>query len=279
MDRCAIFVDAEYLYKREGEQHSENRGRGDVQLYCLGANEFLADLAKHNCGLNPLRTYWYDTDCHDEASPAQQQIATLPNMKLRLLENGAATNPSEFVRAAIKRDLLTLAENRAIREAFLLSDDENLRDCVATAQDLGVRVALMNIEDSEEGPSCVDSLKAEVDEVISLSQDDLLRFMRRSQSPEDAGSDSYDPLESVSKAASTFADEWLNTASDEEFDALCDQRPRIPESLDGDLLYAVERVLGGTLRGQDRLRRTVRQAFWNRIDEEIGDWPPDRSGP
>ena len=114
--------------------------------------------------------------------------------------------------------------------------------------------------------------------MIKLTKDDLSRFIRRRRAPDDAASDTYDPVDSVAAAATEFAESWLYRASDDEFDALLDQRPRIPESLDGDLLYAVENVIGGSLRGQDRLRRAVRQAFWSRIDQEVQDWPPDPEG-
>ncbi|MCY4067689.1 MAG: NYN domain-containing protein [Acidimicrobiaceae bacterium] len=276
MGNSAIFVDAEYLYAEGGRLCCKSFERDDVLLYGLGANEFLSGLATRVCGHKPLRTYWYDNANQGEATPAQMQLAVLPNMKLRL-QTGSADSCSS-ISSAIRRDMLTLAENQAICDAFLLSGDENLVNCVAEAQDLGLRVTLVKIKDHEE-PSCVTgSLRTEVDEVLSLDHEDLSRFIRRRLSPDDTASDAYDPLESVSMAAAQFADNWLNTAPDDEFDALYDQRPRIPESLDSDLLYAVEHVLGGSLRGQDRLRRAVRQAFWERIDQEVGDWPPIKQG-
>ena len=45
--------------------------------------------------------------------------------------------------------------------------------------------------------------------------------------------DAYDPVDSVAVAATEFAESWLDRASDDEFDALLDQRPRIPESWTG----------------------------------------------
>ena len=124
------------------------------------------------------------------------------------------------------------------------------------------------MEDRRDGP---EMLANEADEVVKLTKDDLSRFIRRRRAPDDAATDTYDPVDSVAAAATEFAESWLYRATDEEFDALLDHRPRIPESLDGDLLYAVENVVGGSLRGQDRLRRAVRQAFWNRIDLEVED--------
>lgn len=286
MDRYAIFVDAEYLYAEGGMLCCNSPERQEILLYGLGANDFLVGLATDACDLRrgdrafpgpavqPLRTYWYDTSNDGVPTSAQQLVAALPNMKLRL-ERIAPREQQTPISAAIRRDLTTLALQRAICDAFLLSADEDLIESVREVQDLGLRVTLINIASRDEHREPTASLANEADEVIKLTKDDLSRFIRRRRAPDDAASDAYDPVDSVAAAAAEFAESWLYRASDDDFDALLDQRPRIPESLDGDLLYAVENVVGGSLRGQDRLRRAVRQAFWNRVDQEVQDWPAD----
>ena len=270
MDRYAIFVDVEYLYAEGGMLCCNSPERQEILLYGLGANDFLVGLATDACDLQPLRTYWYDTSADGVPTSAQQLVATLPNMKLRL-ERSAPREQQTPLSAAIRRDLTTLARQRAICDVFLLSADEDLIESVREVQDLGLRVTLINIASRDERREPTVSLTNEADEVVKLTKDDLSRFIRRRRAPDDAASDAYDPVDSVAVAAAEFAESWLDRASDDEFDALLDQRPRIPESLDGDLLYAVENVIGGSLRGQDRLRRAVRQAFWNRIDQEVQD--------
>ena len=270
MDRYAIFVDAEYLYAEGGMLCCNSPERQEILLYGLGANDFLVGLATDACDLQPLRTYWYDTSADGVPTSAQQLVATLPNMKLRL-ERSAPREQQTPLSAAIRRDLTTLARQRAICDAFLLSADEDLIESVREVQNLGLRVTLINIASRDERREPTVSLTNEADEVVKLTKDDLSRFIRRRRAPDDAASDAYDPVDSVAAAATEFAESWLYRAGDDEFDALLDQRPRIPESLDGDLLYAVENVIGGSLRGQDRLRRAVRQAFWNRIDQEVQD--------
>ena len=270
MDRYAIFVDVEYLYAEGGMLCCNSPERQEILLYGLGANDFLVGLATDACDLQPLRTYWYDTSADGVPTSAQQLVATLPNMKLRL-ERSAPREQQTPLSAAIRRDLTTLARQRAICDVFLLSADEDLIESVREVQDLGLRVTLINIASRDERREPTVSLTNEADEVVKLTKDDLSRFIRRRRAPDDAASDAYDPVDSVAVAATEFAESWLDRASDDEFDALLDQRPRIPESLDGDLLYAVENVIGGSLRGQDRLRRAVRQAFWNRIDQEVQD--------
>ena len=274
MDRYAIFVDVEYLYAEGGMLCCNSPERQEILLYGLGANDFLVGLATDACDLQPLRTYWYDTSADGVPTSAQQLVATLPNMKLRL-ERSAPREQQTPLSAAIRRDLTTLARQRAICDVFLLSADEDLIESVREVQDLGLRVTLINIASRDERRDPTASLANEADQMIKLTKDDLSRFIRRRRAPDDAASDAYDPVDSVAAAATEFAESWLYRASDDDFDALLDQRPRIPESLDGDLLYAVENVIGGSLRGQDRLRRAVRQAFWNRIDREVQDWPAD----
>ena len=273
MDRFAIFVDAEYLYAEGGLLCCNSPDRQEILLYGPGANEFLSGLASDVSDLQQLRTYWYDVSHDGAPTAAQQLVATLPNMKLRL-QHGPRRQSSP-VSDAIRRDLTTLARNRAVSDAFLLSADDDLVDCVGEAQDNGLRVTLLAITSRDPRGDRPSRLANEADYVVKLTKDDLSRFIRRRRAPDDAASDTYDPVDSVGAAATEFAESWLYRASDDEFDALLDQRPRIPESLDGDLLYAVENVIGGSLRGQDRLRRAVRQAFWNRIDREVQDWPPE----
>ena len=270
MDRYAIFVDAEYLYAEGGLLCCNSPDRQQILLYGLGANDFLVGLAADVCGLGPLRTYWYDSSGDGVPTSAQQMIASLPNMKLRL-ENYGGRGERSLVSSAIQRDLTTLARARAICDAFLLSADTELVDSVREVQDLGIRVILINVASRDERRDRPGVLANEADEVVKLTKDDLSRFIRRRRAPDDAASDTYDPVDSVAAAATEFAESWLYRASDEEFDILLDHRPRIPESLDGDLLYAVENVVGGSLRGQDRLRRAVRQAFWNRVDLDVED--------
>ncbi len=268
MDRYAIFVDAEYLYEQGGLLCCNSSDRREILLYGLGANDFLLGLADDVCGLRPLRTYWYDSSSDGVPTSAQELIATLPNMKLRL-ETATAQDRQFQISAAIQRDLVRLSKERAICDAFLLAGDGQLVPSVRQVQDLGVRVTLINVASPQGQSGKPAALVYEADELVKLTKEDLSRFIRRRQGPEEEASGTYDPVDSVAAAATAFADSWLYRASDAEFDALLDYRPRIPESLDGDLLFSVENVVGGSLRGQDRLRRAVRQAFWNRIDEEV----------
>ena len=126
MDRCGIFIDAGYLFAAGGQLCGYGPARGDVELDSLIASEFFAKLASESCGLPLLRTYWYDGAKDGIPTADHQRIAALPNLKLRLGRINAR-NQQKGVDALIYRDLTTLARERAISDAFLLTGDEDLR--------------------------------------------------------------------------------------------------------------------------------------------------------
>jgi hypothetical protein len=119
MDRCSIFIDAGYLFAAGGELCCGTRGRRSLQLDSASFNRWLAARAAEKCGLQPLRTYWYDGARNGIATRSQQEIAALPNVKLRL-GRLSAKNEQKGVDALIYRDLMTLARERAIAEAWVL---------------------------------------------------------------------------------------------------------------------------------------------------------------
>ena len=144
MDRCAVFVDAGYLYAEGGKLTGHGPSRRHVRLDASGANQFLVDLAVTACRLPVLRTYWYDGARDGIPTAEHQAISDLPNVKLRLGRLNRR-NQQKGVDALIYHDLMTLARERAISDAFLLSGDEDLREGVRAAQEIGVRVTLIGI--------------------------------------------------------------------------------------------------------------------------------------
>ncbi|MGH3773836.1 MAG: hypothetical protein ACRDRW_21010 [Pseudonocardiaceae bacterium] len=89
MDRCAVLVDADYLYAEGGK------------LCCR--------------------------------TPARARSALQPSLAVELLHKVAL----ETTQLPDYRDLITLAQHRAISDAVLLSGDEDLREGVRAAQDYG----------------------------------------------------------------------------------------------------------------------------------------------
>jgi len=264
MDRCGIFIDAGYLFAAGGQLCGFGTARGNVQIDGQKASEFFAKLARESCGLKPLRTYWYDGAKEGIPTTDHQRIAALPNVKLRLGRINAQ-NQQKGVDALIYRDLITLARERAISDAFLLAGDEDLREGVKAAQDMGVRVTLIGIETSEGGRNQSRELQYEADEIVQLDTTQLSGFVSGRPSVPDGSGSSGDPTSSVADAAAEFAERWAHEATREEIDSLLAGYPRIPGHLDPNLLAHVENTISASLRQRESLRHTARESFWNRI--------------
>lgn len=259
-------MDAGYLFAAGGELCCGTRARNRLQLDAAATNRLLTDLATARCKLPVLRTYWYDGARDGIPSTAQQVVASLPNVKLRL-GRLSAKNQQKGVDALIYRDLMTLAQERAICEAFLLSGDEDLREGVRAAQDQGVRVTLIGIDPVSQDYNQSRDLVHEADEVVRLDRRRLAALFslaKPTASPVAAatGGPSSPDLGDLGRE---FASQWLGRATDTELASLKAQSPRIPKTLDVELLRFSEQALSTSLRGSDEQHRLLRRSFWGAI--------------
>lgn len=270
MDRFAVFVDAGYLYAEGGKLCCYTPERKSIRLHSSEANKFLMSLAKQACRLSPLRTYWYDGAKDGVPTKEQQLIAALPNVKLRLGRINAE-NQQKGVDALIYRDLMTLAHEQAISEAYLLAGDEDLREGVRAAQDIGVRVTLIGVASRSSARNQSKELVNEADETIMLTKQDLADFIEPRRAPGRRAAVQADLITEVSEAADRYAQQWLDRAAGKEHESLRASQPAIPNTLDVSLLIAVEAEIDGSLRGREDLRRAARRAFWERIGQGAPD--------
>lgn len=177
MDRAAVFVDAGYLFA-EGSRlvASEKLPRGELHLDHDAVLKLLAVQTRELTGLPLLRVYWYD-GATTRPSPQQLALAYQPSVKLRLGfvdEQGQ----QQGVDALIVTDLLTLAKNRAIADAVLLTGDDDVRAGVEQAQEFGVRVHLLGIAPSRENQAGL--LVQAADGVRELTEGEVRSFLTRS---------------------------------------------------------------------------------------------------
>lgn len=268
MDRSTIMVDAGYLYAASGQLVAGSKARDRFQLDAGKAVDSLTDMASRITSVPPLRTYWYDGARRGIPTVEQQRIAALPRVKLRLGRLNWQ-NQQKGVDALIYRDLLTLARERSVCEAFLVSGDEDLREAVASAQDLGVRVHLIGIP-SIRGSNRSEELTWEVDEVHVLDHSMVERFVeplaeRPSSEPTDTTIDEPSTEQRVAEAAADFGRAWREAALPDELDTLRAHYPRIPGTLDRELLTAVEQSVALRLRRNEPQRQAARTAFWDAI--------------
>lgn len=265
MDRSAVFVDAGYVFAEGGKLCCGTSQRRLLIVDPAGLADLLCTLATDRSGLPVLRTYWYDGAKSGVATTSQQLIGALPNVKLRLGRLNAQMQ-QKGVDSLIYRDLMTLARERAVSDAYLLSGDEDLREGVRSAQDMGVRVTLIGIAPSFQPFNQSRDLVHEADEVVVLDKSDMAPVIRqRTTPPMTTAFSSAEPLSEARQGAAAFALQWAAMATSVELAAVNADKPRIPKLLDVDLADAVEHRLGASLRGHEALRRAARRAFWDSL--------------
>lgn len=265
MDRAAIFVDAGYVFAAGGELCCGTRARSQLHLEAAKFNKLLCDVASA-CGLPVLRTYWYDGAKNGVPTNSQQSIAALPNVKLRLGRLNSQ-NQQKGVDALIYRDLMTLARERAIAEAFVVSGDADLREGVHAAQDQGVRVTVVGIKPAKsKSHNQSRDLLNEADVVQQLGSGELSGLITLIPQPSpQVSSNQGGATSTIEQEAFVFAQQWMSAASAGDIAALQAQRPKIPSTLDGDLLRHVEQSCGLSVRNDDKLRRRIRHSFWKEV--------------
>ena len=125
--------------------------RAEIACDYPGLTQSLFSVVAEHSRLPVLRIYWYNaaerrgacqgSPC-DSATPERQAEARrLVGRHNRLEQKG--------VDSLIVRDLMTLARERAITTAYLIAGDDDIREGVAAAQDMGVRVVLVGVPGDE----------------------------------------------------------------------------------------------------------------------------------
>jgi hypothetical protein len=173
LDRTAIFVDAGYVFASGSKLVlGERQARSHVHLDHERVLELLVRLASELTQLPLLRVYWYD-GASTGPSPTHVALAYRPNLKLRL--GLVDEQGQQGVDELLAHDLVTLARNRAIAAALLLSGDDDLRPAVEEAQQLGVRVHLLGVSPARENQAA--ALVQAADTVRELSDSEVRSFL------------------------------------------------------------------------------------------------------
>lgn len=280
MGRSVLMVDAGYLFAQGGRAAHGTRTRNLLSIDARGFLTTLTEMVVNHSGLPLLRTYWYDGARNGIPTKDQLEIAELPYLKLRLGRLNSR-NQQKGVDSLVYRDLMTLASERSIAQAYLLSGDDDLREGVLFAQDRGVRVILLGIADRQ-GDRCQSrELQYEVDEVVSLDNALISRSIRIAGQPHKAPLFTANQANqnTVAETSSKFAGEWHKDATEDARLALIEEFPRIPMTLDSELIRECERALGFSLRSKNQkyLRELARHAFWQTI-KKLDIWEDDSDG-
>jgi hypothetical protein len=178
-------------------------------------------------------------------------------VKLRL--GRISHHEQKGVDALLILDLTTLARERAIASALVISGDEDIREGVALAQSLGVHVTLGAVELPEGRASQATTLVQEADEQIFLEVSFLSRCVKvhEPDRPPNGG-------ESPRDYGSTFGAGYADTLSDDELRSLQREAPEMPAAVAAQLFRDAEQVFG-PLRGRADVRRELRAGFWDHV--------------
>jgi len=267
-DRSAIFIDAGYLLAAAGKLCC---GTSDRSKFVCDHKRLTAELAdwarEHSGGMSSLRTYWYDGAKNGVPTPEHEKIGGLAYVKVRL--GRIHSGQQKGVDALIYRDLMTLARERAIARAYLLSGDEDLREGVVAAQDMGVQVILIGIPTSQRSNQSA-ALVREADEHVVLAREHWNPYFASTIAGVTPASPTTSATPATPEAARAagraFASAWLPTASPEALSALLRDEPKIPGQLDYNLVVDAEKSMG-SLREHQELKHELRAGFWAVIGE------------
>jgi hypothetical protein len=167
VDRCALFVDAGYVLGDGAMAVHGTRNRDSVSWDYSGVVQVLSNVARDRTGLPLLRCYWYEATVEGRRTPDHETLADLPGVKLRL--GRMRPGRREGVESEIHRDLATLARNRAISDALVVSAEEDLAQVISDVQDLGIRVILAHIPVNGAW-ALPAALRQECDDVVEISE-------------------------------------------------------------------------------------------------------------
>jgi hypothetical protein len=170
VDRCALFVDAGYVLGDGAMAVHGTRNRDSVSWDYSRVLQVLSNVARDRTGLPLLRCYWYEATVEGRRTTEHETLADLPGVKLRL--GRMRPGRREGVESEIHRDLTTLARNRAISDALVVSADEDLAQVISDVQDLGIRVILAHIPGNASWTIAA-ALRQECDDVVEISQAQL----------------------------------------------------------------------------------------------------------
>jgi hypothetical protein len=204
VDRCALFVDASYVLADGGMAVHGTRRRESVSWDYEGLLQLLANLATERSGLPLLRCYWYEATVEGRRGEDHDTLADIPGVKLRIAKMRPGRR--EGVESEIHRDLETLARNKAVSEAFVVSAEEDLAPVIADVQDLGLRVTLLNI--AAEGERTVSrALRQECDDLVDVSTEHLRPYVELISGAEPPHADEHDgaPLVALRPTANGYA--------------------------------------------------------------------------
>ena len=243
MTRYAVFVDAGYAWVQFGHVlKAQITKREDIYIDIAKMRESLLKTAsKIFPNKELLRVYWYD-GLVASAGPSKfnQDLARQDDIKLRY-GTVNSVGQQKGVDGLLIADMLSLAQNRSITDALLVSGDGDLAPGVAAGQAMGIRVHRLEVG-SPDATSPI--LHCEVDANSVWSAEEIREFLSAKVEIPDPAIESIVP---------EWIDEFLETLSSEELSSI-DPSGFVPSAIDKKLLDHVYQRLGRRLDAEEKLR-------------------------
>ena len=266
MDRYAIFVDAGYLFAAAGSLCFGTSHRRNLNLDPEKATLFLRKRCGRHCDQPHLRTYWYDGA--PDAVPTDDQVRVGEQQGVKLRLGRLTPHGQKGVDPRIVRDLIVLSRNGAMRTAYLMSGDEDVREGVVEAQEFGVAVILLGIESLAGRPNQAATLIREADDLITLSRTDCMEFITRRveevAQPHLTISPDIDTSATPGEFGESFGRATRGTLDPEAVSSVVANRPRIARPVDACLIKEAVRHFGDPL--PEGVRHEIREGFWKGIE-------------
>jgi len=174
LDRCALFVDANYALAEGALVVHGTRNRDSVSWDYPGLLKLLGSVSRDRTGLPLLRCYWYDTAADGVRGAEHETLADIPGVKLRLSK--ARPSRREGVEAEIRKDLTALARNHAVSDVIIVSAEEDLAPVIAEVQDLGIRTVLFHVATDADW-AISRTLRQECDDIIEIGSGHLRPYV------------------------------------------------------------------------------------------------------
>lgn len=200
--KSVIFVDAGFLLATGGLRVTGNSLRSAFSVQYKSLVDGIQGFVSERDSRDLLRMYWYDAAKDGLFSDEHKRIGLLPGVKVRL-GRMSYNGEQKGVDLKLGLDLVGVARNRSADVAYLLSGDDDLAEAVEAAQDLGMKVVLLGIENQGHrlGVTAVaEHLALQVDDIATLPQSLLDRCFAKSApmtawataEPSDATADAAD---------------------------------------------------------------------------------------
>lgn len=260
MTRVALFIDAGYLLAGAHDLLGGTTNRSAFDCTFEDLLPQLKDWVEEHGGAPLLRTYWYDGARDGLPTADHRKIGNQAYVKVRLGRLNKR-GQQKGVDGLIYRDLTTLARANAIDRAYLFTGDEDMRESVVAAQDMGIQVVLLTFTPTKHTGRSAELVR-EVDEVVVLDEDFWTPHFTRLIP---AAASEPPAEEALAKCARDFVASWLDGATPGEIQKLRERRS-IPDEMHVQLIVATEKHVG-FLKPYPDSKRALRKEFWKAFSD------------